>query len=139
MFRMSSVTSVHAIRSTGRSTCGNSISVVVFGLCKVTLLFFNLRLFETTMSRRNVSWWSGFALPCIGCGLWPNPAAWLVQAHRSVYDGIYADKSHLFKLPAHCHGPAYGDDGDSFFVRHASGLLLLSFPLLSGRLSVPRP
>lgn len=38
----------------------------------------------------------------------------LFKAHRSVYDGIYADKSHLFKLPAHCHGSAYGDDGDSF-------------------------
>ena len=38
----------------------------------------------------------------------------LFKAHRSVYDGIYADKSHLFKLPAHRYRPAYGDDGDAF-------------------------
>ena len=42
MFRMSSVTSVHAIRSTGRSTWGNSISVVVL-VCAKLRFFVEMR------------------------------------------------------------------------------------------------
>ena len=38
----------------------------------------------------------------------------LFKAHRSVYDGIYADKSHLFKLPAHRSNPPMAMTGIPF-------------------------
>ena len=71
-----------------------------FGLCKVTL-YFSISAFLKQQcpgamfhGGRDLLYRASDA----GCG--PILPHGLFKAHRSVYDGIYADKSHLFKLPA---------------------------------------